>query len=122
MPKSTRNDPQQEWIDKFVAASENQLATTSHLRALWWRNPTNHNSLRLTHQGFHWVNKNTTIPSWSVHVPDPINGKQLVQLERVFTSPYFLAKLGIWVYSEQDYIMLQLHSGNLGAYLDNLQL
>jgi hypothetical protein len=120
--KSFRNDPQQFWIDKFVAESKNQLETTAHLRALWWKNPTNRESLRLSHQGFHWVSKNTAVPNWPVRISQSINGKQLIQLERVFKSPYFLSKTGITVFSEEDFIMLQLHAGDLAQYLNNLQL
>lgn len=121
MPKSSLNDPQQEWIAKFVTASNNTLIPTTYLRAMWFRNPVNHNSLRLTHQGFQWINKHSTVQSYDVVLNCDVFSKQLIQLERVFHSPYYLTPTKIKVFSEEDAIMLQLHAGDLAQYLNNLQ-
>lgn len=121
MLPSIRKDPQQEWIDTFVAASKNQSGTSAPLRALWW-NPINHNSLRLTYQGFVWVKKSSKQPYWKIEIEDIITGKQLLQLERLFRSPYLLTGTSLVVFSEEDCVMLQLHAGNLGQYLNNLQI
>jgi hypothetical protein len=46
----------------------------------------------------------------------------MLQLERFIKSPYFIKKLKmLYVFGEEDAVMLQLHGGNLVAYLDNLQ-
>ena len=51
-----------------------------------------------------------------------IKPRQLLQLERLLTEPYYIKDLlKLWVHSEQDAIMLQLHAGNLAQFLDNLQ-
>jgi hypothetical protein len=42
-------------------------------------------------------------------------------LEKHFTSPYYISgPKSIYVFSEQDSIMLALHGSNLQQYLDNL--
>lgn len=86
----------------------------------WWYNPTNYSSLRLTKNAFFVVNKTTTIPKWRVKIVDAIKPRTLLQLERYFTSPYFLQTLQlIFVFSETDASMLALHGGDLQQYLDN---
>ena len=52
-----------------------------------------------------------------------LTGKQLLQLERLFTYPYYIRNLKtIYLFSEQDYIMVTLHGGDLATYLNNLEL
>ena len=88
---------------------------------LWWRNPTNHNSLRLTVQGFRYFVKKLSIKSYSVELSTILTFKHLLQLERLFQAPYYIQNKTLVVFSEQDAVMLQLHAGNLAQYLDNLQ-
>ncbi len=88
----------------------------------WWRNPTNHQSMRLTKLGFNFFVGQLKLPVHRVTLSMQILPKQLIQLERQFKNPYFIEKLDILaVFSEEDAIMLQLHAGNLAQYLDNLQ-
>ena len=90
---------------------------------LWWRNPTNPASLRLTHIGFKFFTKSLGIPFHQVEITSELKSKHLLQLERLFAEPYYLGnERKIIVFSESDAIMLQLHAGNLGGYLENLQL
>jgi len=52
-----------------------------------------------------------------------ITGRQMLLLEKFFKEPYYIkGNFNIFVSGEQDAVMLQLHAGNLGQYLDNLQL
>jgi hypothetical protein len=88
----------------------------------WWYNPINQNSLRLTRVGFNWINKHTKFKLHSIKLQEKILPKQLLQLERLLHGPYFIQSLiNLHVYDEQDTIMLQLHGGDLGSYLNNLQ-
>lgn len=87
----------------------------------WWRNPTNHNSLRLTVIGHKYFTSTLKLASHKIKLASPIKLKNLLQLERLFQSPYYLTNEFICVLGEQDAIMLQLHAGNLDQYLDNLQ-
>lgn len=89
---------------------------------VWWRNPTNPNSLRLTTYGLSFFTKNLKQQTYTIKLDaDAIKNKHLLQLERLFTAPYYIKNTALVVFSEQDAIMLQLHAGDLSTYLDNLQ-
>ena len=87
----------------------------------WWRNPTNVQSLRLTQYGFKFFTTQLNLPYHEIKLSEPLKSKNLLQLERLFSEPYFVRTESIIVMSEEDAIMLQLHAGNLGQYLDNLE-
>ncbi len=90
----------------------------------WWYNPINQNSLRLTHVGFKWFTQHAKLASHEIKLPDDqkILPKHYLQLEKLFTEPYYIRGRGaIVVFGERDAIMLQLHAGNLTAYLDSLE-
>jgi hypothetical protein len=90
---------------------------------IWWRNPTNHNSLRLTNFGLKFFKDNLKQKTYAIKLDEKsIRSKHLLQLERLFTSPYFVKNTELVVFGEQDAIMLQLHAGDLESYLDNLQI
>ena len=92
-----------------------------HLIPIWWRNPTNKKSLRLTHQGLVAFHK-FGLKSYEIKIASPISSKHLLQLERLFKEPYYIRGAGdLVVFGEEDAVMLQLHAGNLAQYLDNLQ-
>lgn len=92
-------------------------------RYLWFRNPTNHRSLRLTALAWkHWK-LHGDIEFFDIELKDTVTGRQLLQLEKLFNAPYYLkGNFNILVIDQQDAVMLQLHAGNLGQYLDNLQM
>lgn len=90
----------------------------------WWFNPTNHNSLRLTKFGVECIIKVGKKFPTIIDLPDEqkILPKQLLQLERQFTEPYYIKNpTTLWVFGETDAIMLQLHAGNLRNYLNSLE-
>lgn len=90
---------------------------------IWWRNPTNKNSLRLTNFGLKFFVTQCKQTSHTINLDaNSIKSKHLLQLERLFTAPYYIKNTAIIVFSEQDAVMLQLHGGDLNAYLDNLQI
>lgn len=87
----------------------------------WWQNPINHDSLRLTRAGYKFFTNNLKLPCYEIELSDPIRSLHLIQLERQFQEPYFVdTARRIYVFGQQDAIMLQLHAGNLAQYLDNL--
>ena len=89
--------------------------------ASWWHNPVNPNSLRLTRPAFNMLNKNPEIKHWQFKLPTSLVTRAYIQLEKHFTSPYYIpSHNSIYVFSEQDSIMLALHGSNLQQYLDNL--
>jgi hypothetical protein len=89
--------------------------------ASWWFNPLNPDSLRLTRPAFNMLNKNKEIKNWHFKLPTELVNRSYIQLEKHFTSPYYISgPKSIYVFSEQDSIMLALHGSNLQQYLDNL--
>lgn len=118
MTQSTNPNSQDTWSRLFLPEQfEYAPAVGKH----WWHNPINGSSLRLTNEGVNWVKKFTKFKLHRIDLVDPIYPKQLLQLERLFTQPYFISKKYILVLSDQDAVMLQLHAGDLRTYLDNLQ-
>ena len=90
----------------------------------WWYNPINQNSLRLTHVGFKWFTQHAKLASYEIKLPDDqkILPKHYLQLEKLFTEPYYIRGRGaIVVLGARAAIMLQLPAGNLTAYLDSLE-
>ena len=97
-------------------------AYESHMK-IWWRNPTNRNSLRLTNFGLIFFAKTLGLKTYSIALDaNSIKNKHLLQLERLFSAPYFVKNTAIVVFDEQDAVMLQLHGGDLNQYLENLQI
>lgn len=90
----------------------------------WWYNPINQNSLRLTNVGFKWFTQHGKLKSYEIKLPEEqkILPKHYLQLEKLFEEPYYLkGRNSIVVFGERDAIMLQLHAGNLTAYLNSLE-
>ena len=78
--------------------------------------------MRLSRVGATWLAKRTSFVLHQIKLGKQITPKNLLQLERLLTEPYYIASLTeLWVHSETDAIMLTLNSGNLGMYLDSLQ-
>lgn len=90
----------------------------------WWQNPTNSNSLRLTTVGYKWFTTVAKLKAYEIKLPEEqqILPKHYLQLEKCFEEPYYIkGRKAIVVFGERDAVMLQLHAGNLAAYLDNLE-
>jgi hypothetical protein len=88
---------------------------------LWWRNPMDPNSLRLTMYGFKFVKTNLKLTSYEFELPGELTNGNLLQLERLFQGMYYLMKrTKIFVFEEQEAMMLTLHGNDLKQYLDNL--
>jgi hypothetical protein len=119
--KSTPNR-QLEFQQRVLTAYGHDYRLFLEHAKIWWRNPTNANSLRMTRYGLDFFTKKLDLKTYKIAVDKPLNFKHLIQLERLFTAPYFLHAGAITVFSEQDAIMLQLHAGNLDQYLDNLEI
>jgi len=115
------HDPQQHFITLANEAASVSTNPGKNARMLWFRNPTNHDSLRLTRIGFTWFFGKAGFTFHKIELASEVTGRQLIQLERLFTAPYVITQKTIHVMSEQDAVMLQLHAGNLAQYLDNLQ-
>lgn len=93
------------------------------VRAIWWQNPINPGSLRLTRVGFKFFNSKAKLHFHEILLPinQTVTPKIMLQLERLFDEPYYLLNRYIHVLSEKEAIMLNLHAGDLASYLDNLE-
>jgi len=125
MPRRS-DSAQTVWHKKFLGLVR---PTSEHTHAIpydqwdnpatWWHNPINHNSLRLTQIGYKTL-YDTELPSFKFKLTAKVMPKTFVQLERYFTSPYYILNAKtIVVYGETEAMMIALHANNLQQYLDN---
>lgn len=62
------------------------------------------------------------LQSYEFALEEELTNQNLLQLERVFDSMYYLLKRQkIIVFDEQSALMLTLHGNNLKGYLDSLE-
>ena len=88
----------------------------------WWKNPTDANSLRLSLAGLQLVKAVLKLQSYEFALADELTNQNLLQLERVFDSMYYLLKRQkIIVFDESSALMLTLHGNNLKSYLEALE-
>ena len=124
MTLSTNPNQQAEWRNKILVAAgydPRRDFTNDHLN-IWWYNPINKTSLRLTKSGAAWCIKQAKWQFHGVDLAKGITGRHLLQLERLLDKPYYIPTWKrILVLDEATAIMLQLHAGDLGSYLNNLQ-
>jgi hypothetical protein len=120
---STNPNLQSEWRTLAITAAgyDPRRDLTNETFNRWWFNGINQSSLRLTKQGYTWFTKNGKFTFHTIDLVARINGRQLLQLERLFSQPYYIAKINqILVIDESTAVMLQLHAGDLHTYLQNL--
>lgn len=122
---STRspNCPQTQWQHQFLRFYRNSNIDPPlghEDPKTWWKNPLNHNSLRLTKIGYFLLARNR----WQFYrfqVLHDINPKSLLQLERVIGEPYYIQnRKTLYFSSSRDAMMLGLHANNLTQYLNSL--
>ena len=108
--------PQAVWQAQFY-----ELYPLSTSPSMWWYNPTNHNSLRLTQPAY--LKIRDQIKFYKFKLIHDIRPKTFIQLERWFKEPYYVQNhKTIHIVSERDAMMLSLHANNLQQYLDNQEL
>lgn len=92
----------------------------------WWWNHTNVYHLRLSLLGIQFVNKQAKIQIYTINLAHPLLSTHLVNLTRIDIGPYYIHNTSknnkILLLNEESATMLTLHAGNLGQYLENLQL
>ena len=121
MTQSTDHKDQQAWT-QFLIDQVSPGAEWPGVEHQWWYNSINNDSHRLSGRGLKWIKKHTKLKLHEIDLQEKIMPKQLLQLERLLHEPYYIHNLKkIYVFSEQDAVMLQLHGGDLVTYLNNLQ-
>ncbi len=92
----------------------------------WWWNHIDVNHLRLSLLGIQFVNKQAKIPVYTINISHPILSTHLIKLTRINIGPYYLHATQknnkIMLLDNEAATMLTLHAGNLGQYLENLEL
>lgn len=98
----------------------------SKYRIKWWWNHTNPNHLRLSADGIKFIKKQTELPIYSIEVSHPLSSKHLINLTRINVGPFYLyhtvKKTTLFLLDKDVATMLTLYAGDLGQYLENLQL
>lgn len=124
MSKSTHKRYTQRQLTKiFCDQAGIPVGQITEYQKVWWMNPTDPNSLRLTLQGLQFVKANLKLQSYQFELNEELTNQNLLQLERQFQGMYYLMKRQkIIVFEEQEAMMLTLHGNNLKAYLDTLDI
>jgi hypothetical protein len=106
----------------FVQQSDIPIGETSDYQRLWWVNPTDPQSLRLSLAGLQFVKANLKLQSYEFVLPEELNNHHLLQLERLFPDMYYLLKRQkIILFTESEASMLTLYGNNLAQYLAALE-
>jgi hypothetical protein len=107
----------------FVTQADIPVGQTTDMQKRWFKNPTDNTSLRLSLAGLQMVKAVLKLQSYEFQLPEELTNHGLLQLERYLKGPYYLLKRQkIIVFEEEEAMMLTLHSGNLRAYLDSIEL
>ena len=120
MIKSTHKKYKQSQLNKIFAAQLGNYID-QNLRYKIWYNPTDDASLRLSLEGLRFVTQNLKLQYYEFELDSPLKNKNLVQLERYFSSMYYIMPKKIIVFDEDEATMLSLHSSDLPTYLDSLE-
>lgn len=106
----------------FVEQATIPIGQTTEMQMRWWKNPTDANSLRLSLAGLQLVKAVLKLQSYEFVLTEELTNHNLLQLERVFDSMYYLLKRQkIIVFDEESALMMVLHGNNLKGYLDSLE-
>lgn len=97
------------------------IDSIEHFRRVWFFNPLNAASMRLTKVGYQFCIVNAKIQYYQHHIPTKIMPKTLLQMEKHFPCPYYINDLtDLRVFDEQTSITLTLYANNLQQYLNNI--
>ena len=124
MSKSSQNKQynQRQLTKIFVEQAGIPIGQTTEMQRRWWKNPTDPNSLRLSLAGLQLVKAVLKLQSYEFELAEELTNQNLLQLERVFNSMYYLLKRQkIIVFTEESALMLTLHGNNLKGYLEALE-
>ena len=92
-----------------------------HLRQVWFFNPLNAASMRLTKTGYQFCIINVNIQQYRHQIPTKLMPKTLLQMEKNFPYPYYLPTLSdLRLFDERTSLTLTLYANDLQQYLDNI--
>ena len=91
-----------------------------HFRKVWFFNPLNAASMRLTKTGFQFCTKNAEIQYYKHDLDSVLLPKTLLQMEKYFPAPYYISYQNeLRVFDERTSMTLILYNNDLQKYLDN---
>ena len=85
----------------------------------WWFNATKLTSYRLTQVGRNTFTNQFNQAARKIELDTLWTGKQLLLIEKHFTSPYYICPKSLTVFSEIDAMMLIMNGGDIAAYLNS---
>ena len=110
-----------EYTSKFITEAALDPNERNMFLWLWFFNPANKSSVRLTKTGFTFLTKNLKLMSVEVNIENPIVNKLLLKLDRHIHSPYYIQNSKtIHFFGSEDALMLTLNGNNLENYLNSL--
>jgi len=90
-----------------------------HFRKVWFFNPLNAGSMRLTKTGFQFCTINADIEQYRHEITEKIMPKTLLQMEKYLPCPYFVFNLTeVRIFDQETSVMLTLYNNDLQKYLD----
>ena len=91
-----------------------------HFRKVWFFNPLNAASMRLTKTGFQFCTKTAEIQHYRHDFGGVLLPKMLLQMEKYFPCPYYITyDCELRLFDEATSITLSLYGNDLQKYLDN---
>lgn len=86
---------------------------------LWWQNPRETGSMRLTDRGLEDFEQKAGFKSYKIDFPQPLDtvtNQFILDLEHFIGSPYYLTRKHIVVFTEKLAVQLVLFGGDLQKY------
>ena len=91
-----------------------------HFRKVWFFNPLNASSMRLTKTGFQFCTKHVEIMHYKHPIEEKILPKTLLLMEKYLPAPYYISYQNeLRVFDERTSMTLILYDNDLQKYLDN---
>jgi hypothetical protein len=113
---------QSDYTREFLRAAGMDEEIVAGGQSLWW-NPVNTNHLRLSMHGIKFIKSNTKIPIYSISLASPLLSRHFISLSRICFCPYYIKhQKTLLLLGKEEATMLTLHAGNLGQYLDNMEV
>jgi len=91
-----------------------------HFRKVWFFNPLNASSMRLTKTGFQFCTKTAEIQHYRHQIDVVLLPKTLLQMEKYFPGPYYISYHNeLRLFDQATSVTLSLYDNDLQKYLDS---
>jgi hypothetical protein len=108
-------------ITKYIAAKYNLSTDDKAIRnwvAQWWQNPRKKSKggLRLTDEGFARLSAHFKPHRVELDRDFDYTNQLIVRLDNFITCPWYITKMGMWVFDDKMAVQLVLFSGNIEKF------